>query len=259
MQADIAIIGGTGVYDPKLLDNAQQVKVHTPYGPTSSPLVFGDFMGRKIVFLSRHGANHSIPPHKINFRANIWTLKEAGVKQILATCACGSLKQECKPGDIVIADQFVDFGRNVTTFYDEGKFYHVSFTEPFCPELRKNLISASEKLGVPFHNKGIYVKIDGPQFSTAAASAMYRQFGDIIGMTGVPEAILAREKEMCFAIIATITDYDTWNSKPVVFDEIKKVMAQNLDSTKRILEEVVPRLPLERSCLCKDALKGAEA
>ncbi len=256
MYAEVAIIGGTGVYNPTLFENVQEIKVYTPYGSTSSPIIIGEFKGVKTAFLSRHGKNHTIPPHKINFRANIWALKELGVQSIFATCACGSLRQEFKPGDIVIPDQFIDFGKSVTTFYDEGKFYHVSFTEPFCPELRELLINAGKRLNLPLHEKGTYLKIDGPQFSTAAASNMYRQFADIIGMTGVPEAILAREKEMCFAIVATITDYDTWNNRPVVFSEIKNVMEQNLENTKKILELAIQSR--ERKCLCKDALKGAE-
>ncbi len=258
MQAEIGIIGGTGVYDPSLLDNTEEVKIYTPYGPTSSPIILGNFRGVRIAFISRHGKNHTIPPHKINFHANIWALKELGVKSIFATCACGSLKQEFKPGHIVIPDQFIDFGKSVTTFYNEGKFYHVSFTEPFCPELRALLIETGKNLNLPIHDRGTYLKIDGPQFSTVAASNMYRQFADIIGMTGVPEAILAREKEMCFAIIATITDYDTWNNRPVVFDEIKSVMEKNIENTKKILESVITA-KRERNCPCKDALKGAEA
>ncbi len=257
--AEIGIIGGTGVYDPALLEGARQIKVHTPYGAASSPITLGTFKGRKVAFISRHGQNHTIPPHKVNFRANIWAMKELGVRQIIATCACGSLKEEYKPGEIVIPDQFIDFGKSVMTFYDEGKFYHVSFTDPFCPEIRELLIKTAKELKLPFKPAGTYFRIEGPQFSTFSASNMYRQFGDIIGMTGVPEAILSREKEICFGIIATVTDYDTFHRKPVVFEEIKKVMAQNLENTKKLLAAVIPKLPKERKCVCKDALEGAEA
>ncbi|VVB59753.1 S-methyl-5'-thioadenosine phosphorylase [uncultured archaeon] len=256
--AEIGLIGGTGVYDPALLENAEQAKVWTPYGATSSPITIGMFKGRKIAFIARHGLNHTIPPHKVNWRANIYALKELGVSRILATCATGSLKEDYKPGTVVIPDQFVDFSKTVHTFYDEGKFYHVGMAEPFCSELRTILINEAKALKLPLKEKGTYLRIEGPQFSTRAASNMYRQFADLIGMTGVPEAILAREKELCFAIIATVTDYDVWKSSSS-FEEIKNVMAANIQNTKKLLEAVIPKIPKERKCICKDALKGAEA
>lgn len=257
--AEIGIIGGTGVYDPQLLEDSIQVKVHTPYGNTSSPITLGTYMGRKVAFISRHGDSHTIPPHRINFRANIHVLKELSVTRVIATAATGSLREEYKAGDVVIPDQFIDFSRNVHTFYDEGKFYHISLADPFCSELRELLIGVTKSLGIPFHEKGTYLKIDGPQFSTRAASQMYRQFADLIGMTCVPEAILCREKEMCFGCIATVTDYDVWADKPVSFDEIKQVMARNLENTKRILQELIPKIPSERQCECMDTLKGSGA
>jgi 5'-methylthioadenosine phosphorylase len=256
--AEIGIIGGTGVYDPQLLEDVRQIKVHTPYGSTSSAITLGTYQGRKVAFISRHGNNHTIPPHRINFRANIWALKELSVSRVIATAATGSLKEHYRAGDVVIPDQFIDWSKNVHTFYDEGQFYHVSLAEPFCPELRKLLIKTTRNLNIPFHEKGTYLKIDGPQFSTRASSHMYRQFADLIGMTCVPEAILCREKEMCFGCIATITDYDCWADTPVNFEEIKRVMGQNLENTRRILQEIIPKIPHERSCECKDALKGSE-
>ena len=259
MKAEIGIIGGTGVYDPQLIDDARRVKVHTPYGSTSSPVTVGSYMGRQVAFISRHGDTHTIPPHRINFRANIWALKELGVSRVLATAATGSLKEEYRAGDLVIPDQFIDFSRNVHTFYDEGQFYHISLADPFCSELRNLLISAAEGMQIPFHQKGTYLKIDGPQFSTRAASHMYRQFADMIGMTCVPEAILCREKEMCFGCVATITDYDVWADRPVNFGEIKQIMSQNLENTRRVLQEVIPKIPLERQCECRSALEGSGA
>lgn len=256
--AEIGIIGGTGVYSPDLLENPERVKVHTPYGTTSSLITTGTLGGRRIAFLFRHGEEHTTPPHRINFRANIWALKKLGCMRVLATCACGSLKDELNPGGMVFPDQFVDLSRSVHTFYDEGKFYHVGMAEPFCPELRDLLVKTADESGIRSHSKATYLKIDGPQFSTRAASNMYRGFADIIGMTGVPEAILCRELEMCFAIIATVTDYDSWIGKATDFSEMKETMAGNLENTKRVLEAVVPRIPGERSCGCKDALKGAE-
>lgn len=257
--AEIGIIGGTGVYDPQLIEDAKQVKVHTPYGNTSSPVTLGTYMGRKVAFISRHGDSHTIPPHRINFRANIFALKELGVTRVIATAATGSLKEEYKAGDVVIPDQFIDWSKNVHTFYDEGQFYHISLADPFCSELRGLLIETAKKLDIGFHDKGTYLRIDGPQFSTRAASHMYRQFADLIGMTCVPEAILCREKEMCFGCIATVTDYDVWADKPVNFEEIKQVMNKNLENTKLILQEVIPKISKERGCECKDALKGSEA
>ncbi|MFH1210239.1 MAG: S-methyl-5'-thioadenosine phosphorylase [archaeon] len=259
MQAEIGIIGGTGVYSSELLKNVEEIKVYTPYGAPSDLIRVGDFKGRKIAFLFRHNQNHIIPPHKINFRANIWALKNLGVSRVLATAATGSLKDDYKSGEVVIPDQFVDFSKKVHTFYNGGQFYHVSLADPFCSELRKLLVESTKNLRIPMHEKGIYLKIDGPQFSTRAASNMYRQFADLIGMTCVPEAILCRELEMCFGIIATITDYDVWADKPVNFEEIKKVMNKNLENTKKILEETITKMPKERKCECKNSLEGAKA
>ena len=258
MQAEIAIIGGTGIYSSDLLKDVKEIKTNTPYGSPSDLIKLGDFKGRKIAFLFRHNQNHLIPPHKINFKANIWALKNLGVKRVLATAATGSLKEDYKAGDVVIPDQFIDFSKQVHTFYDEGQFYHVSLADPFCSELRDKLIESTKKLEISLHEKGTYLKIDGPQFSTKAASHMYRQFADIIGMTCVPEAILCRELEMCFGAIATVTDYDVWADKPVNFDEIKKVMGENLDNTKKIIEEVITNLSIGRNCECKKALEGAK-
>ena len=257
--AEIGIIGGTGVYSPDLLENIKEIEVDTPYGKPSSPLTLGEFSGKKVAFLFRHGKDHTIPPHRINFKANIWALKEIGCKRIIATCACGSLKEDMKPGDMVFPDQFIDMGRTVNTFYDEGKFYHVGMADPYCEDLRERLIKIANEKDIKNHEKGTYLKIDGPQFSTRAASKMYKQFADIIGMTGVPEAILSREKEICFAIIATITDYDSWIGGGTDFSEMKKIMAQNLENIKIVLKAAIHDMPTERTCSCKDALKGAGA
>jgi 5'-methylthioadenosine phosphorylase len=257
--AEIGIIGGTGVYDPQLLEDAEAVEVKTPFGEPSDRITLGMFEGRKVAILARHGSGHSIPPHGINFRANIWALKELGVKRVLATAAVGSLKEDYRAGDVVIVDQFIDWSKDVHTFHHGPKVFHVSMADPFCSELRQLLISTAKGLGIPTKERGTYLKIDGPQFSTRAASRMYRQFGDIIGMTAVPEAILCREAEICFATIATVTDYDVWADQPVSIGAIKQVMAQNLDNTKRILRSAVRNVGSERNCVCKDALKGAEA
>jgi 5'-methylthioadenosine phosphorylase len=257
--AEIGIIGGTGAYDPELLEDRREIDVQTPYGKPSDSMITGTFRGRRIAILPRHGRDHSVPPHGINFRANIDAFKRLGVSRMIATAAVGSLKEEYEAGQIVIPDQFIDLGKEVHTFFDRGKFYHVSMADPFCPELRELLIKTALGLGVPLQEKGTYLRISGPQFSTRSASRMYRQFADIIGMTCIPEAILAREREMCFAVIATVTDFDVWAEKPVVFEGIKRVMAENMENTKRILEAIIPEIPKEGGCGCRDALRGAEA
>lgn len=257
--AEIGIIGGTGAYDPKLLKDAREIKISTPFGTPSDSLTLGTFQGRQVAILPRHGRGHTIPPHMINFRANIWALKELGCKCVLATAACGSLRKEYRPGDMVIPDQFIDLSRSVHTFYEGANFYHVGMAEPFCPETRKLLVETARGMNIKCHPKGIYIRIEGPQFSTKAASEMYQKFADIIGMTIVPEAILSREKAMCFGAIATITDYDSWIGEATPFEEMKKTMAKNLENTKRVLQAVISKIPKERKCICKDALKGAEA
>jgi 5'-methylthioadenosine phosphorylase len=258
LKADVGIIGGTGVYDPGIFKNIKPFDVKTPFGKTSDFFLIGDFEKKKVAFLSRHGKDHKIPPHEINFKANISGFEKLGVTKILASCATGSLREEYKPGQIVIPDQYIDFKKTSTTFYDTGDVTHVSLADPFCSELRKVLIESCEKLGIDHHTKGAYLCIEGPRFSTRAESKMYRKFAELIGMTGVPEAYLAREKEICFAIIATITDYDVWADKPVDVEEVIRVMKENQNKVKSLLKEAIKNIPEERKCVCKDALKGAK-
>ncbi|MEM4625722.1 MAG: S-methyl-5'-thioadenosine phosphorylase [Candidatus Pacearchaeota archaeon] len=252
----IGIIGGSGIYD--ILEQKEYKKIYTPYGATSDLVAIGKLAGKDVVFISRHGSKHTIPPHLVNNRANIWALKELGVKRIISICATGSLKEDYRPGDIVIPDQFIDFGKNVETFYEGGKVVHVSMADPFCPELRALAIEILKDLDIRFHDKGTYVRISGPQFSTRAASRMYRMFGDIIGMTGASEAILARELALCNVIIATITDYDVWAEKPVSAEEVIRVMKENEDKIKKVIKTLVLKIPKKRSCNCKNSLVGAE-
>lgn len=256
--ADVAIIGGTASIDPGLLKDAREVEVSTPYGKPSDTITLGTLEGVRMAILPRHGRGHTIAPHIINFRANIDALHQLGVKRIIATATVGSLKEEYVAGDIVIPDQFIDWGKEATSFVEPGRVYHVSMADPFCTETRQILIETARKLDLKFHEKGTYLRIEGPQFSTRAASRMYRQFGDIIGMTSIPEAILAREREMCFAILATVTDYDVWKEQHVTFDEIRRVMAANIKNTNRMLHETIKSVPAERSCPCPDAMQGAE-
>lgn len=258
MKAEIGVIGGTGVYDPKLLENATTVELSTPFGNPSDVITLGELAGRKIAFINRHGKGHTIPPHKVNSRANIWALKELGVKRILAPNAVGSLKEEYKPGDIVIVDQFIDFTKKRDyTFYDGGRVYHVSLADPFCEELREALIETGKGLKLQMHEKGTYICIEGPRFSTRAESRMFRNFADVIGMTLVPECQLAREMEICYASIATITDFDVWAGRPVSTDEVLRTMKENLGNVRKMIQEVIPKIPPERKCTCREALKDA--
>ncbi len=252
----IGIIGGSGVYG--VFTPKKSVKVHTPYGLPSGNVEIGEIKGVEVAFIPRHGKGHYIPPHDVNYRANIYALHSLGVERIIGITAVGSLKEEYKPGDIVIPDQYIDFTKKREyTFYDGPKVVHISMADPFCPELRKVFSEVSNSLGFRTHDKGTYVCIEGPRFSTRAESRMFRQFADIIGMTLVPEAQLARELEICYVNISTITDYDVWAEKPVTTEEVLRVMKENEEKVKKILEDGVPRIPEKRNCPCKDALKGA--
>jgi 5'-methylthioadenosine phosphorylase len=257
--ADVAIIGGTASIDPGLLEDVSEADVPTTFGRPSGKITLGTLEGVRVAILPRHGRGHTIPPHLINHRANIEALHKLGVKRIIATAAVGSLQEDYMAGDVVIPDQFIDWGKEVHNFFGENKFYHVSMADPFCPETRQALIDTARSLGLKYHGQGTYLKVDGPQFSTRAASRMYRQFADVIGMTCIPEAILARERQICLAVLATVTDYDVWAERPVRYDAVKEVMAQNLENTKGILHKTIRSIPPERSCPCPRALEGAEA
>ncbi|HKO63605.1 MAG TPA: S-methyl-5'-thioadenosine phosphorylase [Candidatus Nitrosocosmicus sp.] len=257
----IAIIGGTGIYDPNLFNIEQSINPHTPYGPTSDAIIIGKFGNKRIAFLPRHGKGHKIPPHMINYQANIWALKELGVKRIIAPSAVGSLDYEIKPGDVMLPDQFIDFTKKRSyTFYDGPKVCHISVADPFCGDMRNIAINCINELGIRVHNEGTYVCIEGPRFSTRAESKIYRDVfrADIIGMTLVPECILARESEICYLSVSTITDYDVWADKPVSSREIIETLNKNVETTRRILENVIPMIHEEQNnCSCGNALKDA--
>ncbi|RLE53085.1 MAG: S-methyl-5'-thioadenosine phosphorylase [Candidatus Methanomethylicota archaeon] len=257
-KAEIAIIGGTGHYDPEILEGAEEVKVYTPYG-SPSWLVVGEYKGKKVAFIPRHGRKHVLPPHRINYKANIWALKELGVTRILAPSAVGSLREELKPGDIVIPSQFIDFTKNRDyTFYEGGIVGHFSLADPFCPELTEIVYNTAVSLGLPVHRDKTYICIEGPRFSTRAESKLYRMWGaDVIGMTLIPEAILARELEICYLPITTITDYDVWAEKPVTAEEVVKTLKANVEKVNKLLREVIPKIPSERNCVCSRASKEA--
>ena len=259
MQAEIGIIGGTGLYDPKLLKNVKEVTAKTPYGNPSDSITVGELAGKCVAFLPRHGKKHTIRPTDINVRANIIALKNLGVKRILAPSTVGSLKEEYHPGEIVFCDQLIDrTTRREQSFYTENKVCHISVAEPMCPELRQNLIAVAKEMGIKMHETGTYACIEGPRFSTKAESKMYRQWGaDVVGMTLVPECVLAREAEICYASISTVTDYDVWKDHPVCVDEVVTIMKSNIENVKRIIAETVAKLPSECACKCNEALKGA--
>ncbi len=256
----IGIIGGTGVYDPGLFSNIVQKKVYTPFGQPSDLVQIGSLKGKKVAFLPRHGRSHTVPPHSINYRANIWALRETGVRSLLAPAAVGSLQESYAPGELVFVDQFIDRTRGRRdTFYDGGQVCHVSTADPTCPVLHDLLVDAARALKLPFHESGTYVCIQGPRFSTRAESNVFRSWGaHVIGMTMYPECALAREAEICYATIAMVTDYDCWMTGRVVDgEEVVRTMRQNVDKVRRLLQEVIPSIPDERECACGRAQEGA--
>jgi 5'-methylthioadenosine phosphorylase len=257
----IAVIGGTGIYDTNLFKEERTLKPQTPYGDTSDVILVGSLGDKKVAFLPRHGKGHRIPPHMINYRANIWALRELGVKRIIAPSAVGSLDYKFKPGDIIIPDQFIDLTkRRAYTFYDGPQVCHVSMADPLCSDLRIVAKKCLTDLNIRYHDKGTYVCIEGPRFSTRAESHIFKDIlhADIIGMTLVPECILARESEICYLSISTITDYDVWADQPVSSKEIIETLQKNVDNTKNLISKIIPSVTEERiNCSCGHALKDA--
>ncbi|QMU53777.1 MAG: S-methyl-5'-thioadenosine phosphorylase [Nitrosopumilus sp.] len=258
--AEIGIFGGTGIYDSGILENPHEIDIDTPYGKPSDKITVGIFNGRKIAFLPRHGKKHTIPPHMINFKANIWAFKELGITRIIAPSAVGSLKEELEPGHFALPTQFLDFTKSRDgSFSEEGRVIHISVADPFCPELQSSILQITEKQGLEIHKDCTYVCIEGPRFSTKAESKFYKTTGaDIIGMTLVPECQLAREAQMCYASISTVTDYDVWAEKPVTAKEVIETLSKNVEKTKKILTELIDRIPKTRRCSCEKALAEAE-
>ena len=260
-QAKIGVIGGTGLYDIEGLTDIKEVDIDTPFGKPSDSIIIGRLEGVGIAFLPRHGKGHRISPTEIPVRANIYALKSLGVEHIIAICSAGSFKQGIKPGNLVIPDQLLDRTRSrVNSFFGEGIVAHISFAEPFCPVLSQVLYHAALEVGANVHPKATYIAIEGPAFSTRAESQLYRSWGaDIIGMTALPEARLAREAEICYAIIACVSDYDCWHKRkqPVTIDIVQNVLRQSIDAAKKIIKLAVTRLPEKRNCSCATALKTA--
>ncbi len=261
MKARIGIIGGTGVYDPKMFELKETVRPHTPYGPASDEIQVGELKGVPVAFLPRHGRGHVIPPHMINYRANIYALKQLGVERIISPCAVGSLQEEFKPGEIVLVDQFIDFTKSRKyTFFDGPKTVHIGAADPFCPEVNMLFAKEAKKAKIPVHDGGTYVCIEGPRFSTRAESRMYRAFADVIGMTLAPECALAREMEMCYTSLAMITDYDVWADHPVDTATILRTMSENMDKIRKLLSATIPKIPEQRKkCSCGSVLADAGA
>jgi 5'-methylthioadenosine phosphorylase len=255
----IALIAGTGIYDPAIFNTIEKRIVKTPYGRPSDTITIAKFGDKEIAFLPRHGAKHTISPHKVNYRANIWALKRIGVKRIISLNAVGSLRQNIKPGQILIPDQFIDMTKGrITTFYEKGKVVHISVADPFCPQLRRLAIKTVKKLKLSFHQSGTYICIEGPRFSTKAESRLWQKMGaDVVGMTIVPEAQLAREVELCYLPICTITDYDVWAKKPVNIKDVIKRIEKTKTQLQTILTKLIPIIPEQRCCICNQALKDA--
>jgi len=258
--AEIGIFGGTGIYDSGLLNDSKEITIETPYGKTSDSITIGEFNGRKVAFMPRHGKKHTIPPHLINFRANIWAFKELGVKRIIAPSAVGSLKEDFQPGHFALPSQFIDFTKSRKgTFSENGRVIHISVADPFCPELQNVVLDAVKDQEIEIHKDCTYVCIEGPRFSTKAESKFFRTTGaDIIGMTLVPECQLAREAQICYVSVSTITDYDVWAEKPVTAKEVMETLAKNVEMTKKILTIVINQIPEQKSCSCERALEEAE-
>jgi 5'-methylthioadenosine phosphorylase len=261
MSISIGIIGGSGLYDMAEVTDREERRVETPFGDPSAPYVIGTLRGRRVAFLARHGAGHRLMPSELNFRANIFGFKTLGVEYILSASAVGSLKEHYKPLDLVIPDQFLDRTRGrISTFFGRGLVAHVGFAHPFCAPLSDLAYESARSSPATVHKGGTYVCMEGPQFSTLAESNLYRRWGmDIIGMTNLQEAKLAREAEICYTTIALVTDYDCWHPEhdQVTVEMIIANLTQNARTAQQVIADTVDRLPFERTCECASALKYA--
>jgi 5'-methylthioadenosine phosphorylase len=261
MSISIGIIGGSGLYDMAELGDREERRIDTPFGPPSAPYVLGTLRGKRVAFLARHGAGHRLLPTELNFRANIFGFKLLGVEYLLSASAVGSLKEEYRPLDLVIPDQFFDRTKSrVSTFFGGGLVAHVGFAHPFCRPLSAIAYGAAIHAGASVHKGGTYVCMEGPQFSTLAESKLYRSWGmDIIGMTNLQEAKLAREAEICYSTIALVTDYDCWHPDHdhVTVEMIVGNLMQNAKTAQQVIAAAVEQLPFERTCECAQALKNA--
>ncbi|THJ21477.1 MAG: S-methyl-5'-thioadenosine phosphorylase [Nitrospira sp. CG24E] len=259
--ADIGIIGGSGLYEIEGLRKVREVVVKTPFGTPSDKVLLGELEGNRIAFLSRHGRGHRINPSEINYRANIYALKFLGVRRVISVSAVGSMKESIKPGDVVLPDQFIDLTkRRVSTFFEGGVVAHVAFGDPVCSSLGAAVLGAARTVGATVHQGGVYLCIEGPQFSTKGESRLYRQWGvSVIGMTNLPEAKLAREAELCYSTVALATDYDCWHEteEPVTVEAILTTLRQNVTLAKRLLRAALPAVVDVKLCNCQRALQDA--
>jgi len=259
--ATIGVIGGSGLYAMQGLTDAREVRIKTPFGDPSDAIVVGTLEGKQVAFLARHARGHRILPGEINYRANIYALKLLGVERIISVSAVGSLKEDLRPGEFLVADQFVDRTKSrVSTFFGNGLVAHVTFDKPTCVQVSRVLADASVHCAVPVHRKGTYICMEGPQFSTLAEAHMHRKMEfDVIGMTNVTEAKLAREAELCYGAIAMITDYDCWHPdhESVTGAQIMATLQQNAENAQKVLREAIKSMPDARGCKCGSALAHA--
>jgi 5'-methylthioadenosine phosphorylase len=257
----LGVIGGSGVYELEGLQSIERRTMTTPFGEPSSPILIGDLGGKTVAFLARHGIGHTIAPAEVNYRANLYALKVLGVERVISVSACGSLRDDYAPGDVVVPDQLYDrTGGRANTFFGDGVVVHVSVAEPFCDDLSTALETSLERAGGNVHRGGALVTIPGPRFSTRAESNTYRAWGmSIIGMTACPEAFLAREAEMCYAVMAHVTDYDVWHiaEEPVTVERVLRTLQANARLAQKAITGVVEALPPDRTCACGTALKDA--
>jgi len=258
---DLAILGGSGMYSMPGLQDSVEVMPQTPYGSPSAPIVIGTLQGKRLAFLARHGIGHVLSPSAVPFRANIYALKQLGVERIVSISACGSLREDYTPGDIVVPDQLMDYTRRrPQTFFEDGLVAHVSVADPFCPDLSAQVYQAVSSAGGTVHNTGALVTIEGPRFSTRAESNTFRALGmSIINMTTAPEAFLAREAEICYCVMNHVTDYDVWHisEEPVSVDQVVEILKRIVDISHRTVSGLAKNLTSKRDCECGDALATA--
>ena len=257
----LAVIGGSGLYSMPGLKNVQELDLDTPFGKPSAPIILGSLADRQVAFLARHGLGHHISPSEVNYRANIYALKSLGVERIVSISACGSLREDYAPGDIVVPDQVFDHThRRARSFFGEGLVAHIGVADPFCPDLSEQVCQAVEATQANLHRGGVFLTIEGPRFSTKAESNVYRTWGmSLIGMTTSPEVFLAREAEMCYSVMAHVTDYDVWHisQAPVSVDAVIAILQRNTQTAQAAIANLVEHLPSDRACDCPHALESA--
>lgn len=257
----IAIIGGSGLYDMEGITDIEERELETPFGKPSSPVVIGTLNGVRVAFLARHGIGHWLSPSEVNYRANIYALKSLGVREVISISACGSLREDFAPGEIVIPEQLFDFTRSrKSSFFDQGWVAHVSVAEPFCPVLSRQAFNAVKETGANAHFGGTFITVEGPRFSTRGESNVFRSWGmSIIGMTTSPEAFLAREAELCYAVMAHVTDYDVWHisEEAVSVEMVVRILNQNTRTVQNAIARLLPELDYDHDCPCHHALSDA--